>query len=88
MVGHISYIRSVQCELPPIHSPLQLMHTEEAELAAEDVQQAGVGDRVGVLSRTSADVVSDGGDAELVLRNARYTNRGFFVVPKVVDLDV
>ena len=82
MIGHISYIRHTHTTHPPIYSALQLMTAGE-----QGGEQVG-GERVGVVSRTSADVVSDGGDAELVLRNARYTNRGFYVVPKVVDLDV
>ena len=32
-----------------------------------------------------ADVVSDGGDASAILRNAAHRDRSFFVVPKVVD---
>ena len=88
MIDHISYIRHTHTDSPPIYSPLQLMPhlDEDGEEGAERAD--GGSERVGVLSRTSADVVSDGGDAELVLRNARYTNRGFYVVPKVVDLDV
>ena len=31
------------------------------------------------------DVVTDGGDAERVLRNAPRASQGFFVVPKVVE---
>lgn len=31
------------------------------------------------------DVVTDGGDAEKVLRNAPKADQGFFVVPKVVE---
>ena len=85
MIGHISYIRHTHSTHPPIHSPLQLMAAAEQDQQAE---YEGGDERVGVLSSTSADVVSDGGNAELMLRNARYTNRGFYVVPKVVDLDV
>ena len=92
MIGHISYIRHIPTSHPPIYSPLQLMDRQDEQRAegeaVELLQSEMGGDRVGVLARTSADVVSDGGDAELVLRNARYTNRGFYVVPKVVDLDV
>jgi aspartyl-tRNA(Asn)/glutamyl-tRNA(Gln) amidotransferase subunit C len=32
-----------------------------------------------------ADVVTDGGDAEAVLRNAPVTERNYFLVPKVVE---
>ena len=88
MIGHISYIRHVQTTHPPIHSPLQLMQVQSDTEAEEAGPVEVSGERVGVLLRTSADVVSDGGNAEAVLRNARYTNRGFYVVPKVVDLDV
>ena len=92
MIGHISYIRHIPTSHPPIYSPLQLMDRQDEQRAegeaVELLQSEMGGDRVGVLARTSADVVSDGGDAELMLRNARYTNRGFYVVPKVVDLDV
>jgi aspartyl-tRNA(Asn)/glutamyl-tRNA(Gln) amidotransferase subunit C len=32
-----------------------------------------------------ADVVSDGGDSARILANAPKSDRGFFVVPKVVE---
>ena len=88
MIGHISYIRHTQCDSAPIYSPLQLMTQLDTDGEQGAERADGGSERVGVLSRTSPDVVSDGGNAELVLRNARYTNRGFYVVPKVVDLDV
>ena len=58
------------------------------------IEQLGEVDTDGVEPMTSSvamkspmreDVVSDGGDAERVLRNAPRSAQGFFVVPKVVE---
>ena len=58
------------------------------------IEQLDEVDTDGVEPMTSAvatslpmreDVVTDGGDADKVLRNAPRSERGFFVVPKVVE---
>lgn len=58
------------------------------------IEQLGEVDTDGVEPMTSAvavklpwrdDVVTDGGDAAKVLANAPRSDRGFFVVPKVVE---
>ena len=58
------------------------------------IEQLAEVDTDGVQPMTSAvavplpirqDVVTDGGDAAAVLANAPKTERGFFVVPKVVE---
>lgn len=58
------------------------------------IEQLGEVDVTGVEPMTSCvavdlpmreDVVTDGGDAERVLKNAPKSDQGFFVVPKVVE---
>ena len=56
------------------------------QLSEVDVQ--GVPPMASVVNQTlkmRADVVSDGGRAEAVLKNAPLSEQGFFVVPKVVE---
>ncbi|MCX7310532.1 MAG: Asp-tRNA(Asn)/Glu-tRNA(Gln) amidotransferase subunit GatC [Hyphomicrobiales bacterium] len=38
-----------------------------------------------MVMKKRADVVTDGGDADAVLRNAPSTERNYFLVPKVVE---
>ena len=65
----------------PLTSPLEAMAAAE-----EKVGGLREGERRADECAQRADAVTDGGYAEAVLRGARFTNRGFFVVPKVVDL--
>lgn len=79
---------------------IRLDPEEQARLADElsnilsFVEQLEAVDVTGIEPMTSAvahelkmrdDVVTDGGDRDAVLANAPATERGFFVVPKVVE---
>ncbi|MDA0952413.1 MAG: Asp-tRNA(Asn)/Glu-tRNA(Gln) amidotransferase subunit GatC [Proteobacteria bacterium] len=54
----------------------------------DEVDVAGVAPMTSVVEmnlKAREDVVSDGGDAEAILKNAPSSAHGFFVVPKVVE---
>ena len=85
-VAKLAHIREPEAALAPL----------AAELSAIMgwIEQLGEVETDGVEPMTSAvaavlpmreDVVTDGGDAAMVLANAPASKSGFFVVPKVVD---
>lgn len=82
--------------LARIHIEEERLEALAAELSGilAWIEQLAEVDTDGVQPMTSAvavplpmrqDVVTDGGDAAAVLGNAPKTERGFFVVPKVVE---
>ena len=82
--------------LARIREPEDRLESLAAELSGilQWIEQLAEVDTEGVEPMTSAvavklpmreDVVTDGGDAERVLANAPKRDKGFFVVPKVVE---
>ena len=91
----VETVRKV-AKLAHIREPEQALAPLAAELSAIMgwIEQLAEVDTDGVEPMTSAvaaslpmreDVVTDGGDASVVLANAPSSKSGFFVVPKVVE---
>jgi aspartyl-tRNA(Asn)/glutamyl-tRNA(Gln) amidotransferase subunit C len=85
-VAHLARIRVEEDRLEPLAAELSgiLAWIEQlAEVDTDGVQP--MTSAVAVPLPVRRDVVTDGGDAAAVLANAPKTERGFFVVPKVVE---
>ena len=83
-------------EVKEYYTRIEQHATEEAETtSADSAATATAPNEVADLScaasaealRLRPDAVTDGGIEKQVLANAGYKHRGFFVVPKVVDLE-
>ena len=90
MIQWISLIQHIDTsQVTPLTSPLELMGgvrgggVRQGEGEAEG--GAGVGEGEGCRRREDVVRVEEG-EMEGVMSNARYKDRGFFVVPKVVDV--
>lgn len=100
-IGTITQLDMDQFE--PMYTPLEVQeyytHIEQhAATAASTVDSAAASPSAAEVSdlscassaealRLRPDAVTDGGIEKQVLANAAYKHRGFFVVPKVVDLE-
>ena len=85
-IALLARIRVPEADLAGLAGELNGIMTWIEQLNEVDV--TGVEPMAGVLSRElprRADVVTDGGDPEKVLKNAPERAHGFFVVPKVVE---
>lgn len=78
MIAWMSQLTAADtADVEPIYTPLQCIEQQQHRLNDNDVNSH---------HPYRADVVSDGDVQSGVLRNAANTDRGFVVVPKVVDL--
>jgi aspartyl-tRNA(Asn)/glutamyl-tRNA(Gln) amidotransferase subunit C len=85
-VAHLARIRVEEAELEPLAAELSGIITwieQLNEVDTEGVQPMASTEAVSLPMRE--DVVTDGGDPAVVLANAPKADRGFFVVPKVVE---
>ena len=85
-VAHLARIRVEEDKLQPLAAELSgiLAWIEQLnEVDTEGVQPMASTEAVKLPMRE--DVVTDGGDPAKVLANAPKADRGFFVVPKVVE---
>jgi aspartyl-tRNA(Asn)/glutamyl-tRNA(Gln) amidotransferase subunit C len=85
-VAHLARIRVEEDKLEPLAAELSgiLAWIEQLnEVDTEGVQPMASTEAVKLPMRE--DVVTDGGDPAKVLANAPKADRGFFVVPKVVE---
>jgi aspartyl-tRNA(Asn)/glutamyl-tRNA(Gln) amidotransferase subunit C len=85
-VARLARIRVADAELEPLAGELSgiLAWIEQLnEVDTDGVQPMASTEAVALPQRD--DVVTDGGDPAVILANAPKTDRGFFVVPKVVE---
>jgi len=85
-VAHLARIKVEDKDLPALASEFNAMLGFIDELNEVDVE--GVEPMVSVTPmrlRRRADVVTDGNQAEAILKNAPDSREGFFAVPKVVE---
>ena len=85
-VANLAHIREPEERLASLAAELSgiLQWIEQLnEVDTEGVQPMASTEAVSLPQRD--DVVTDGGDASVVLANAPRSERGFFVVPKVVE---
>jgi aspartyl-tRNA(Asn)/glutamyl-tRNA(Gln) amidotransferase subunit C len=85
-VAHLARIRVEEARLEPLAAELSgiLAWIEQLnEVDTEGVAPMASTEAVSLPMRE--DVVTDGGDAHPILANAPKADRGFFVVPKVVE---
>ncbi|HEX3920229.1 MAG TPA: Asp-tRNA(Asn)/Glu-tRNA(Gln) amidotransferase subunit GatC [Caulobacteraceae bacterium] len=85
-VAHLARIRVEETRLEPLAAELSGILTWIEQLNEVDTEGvAPMASTEAVCLPMREDVVTDGGDASVVLANAPRTERGFFVVPKVVE---
>ena len=85
-VAHLARIEVAEADLEPLAAELSAILGFMEELREVDVE--GVEPMTSVTPmalRWRADVVTDGGYPERVLKNAPDARAGFFTVPKVVE---
>lgn len=85
-VAHLARIRVEEDKLEPLAAELSgiLAWIEQLnEVDTEGVQPMASTEAVKLPMRD--DVVTDGGDPQVILANAPKADRSFFVVPKVVE---
>ena len=85
-VAKLAHIRMAEEQLEPVAQRLDgIMRWIEQlnEVDTDGVEPMSSSEAVSLPMRE--DVVSEGGDAAKVLANAPKADRGFFVVPKVVE---
>ena len=85
-VARLARIKIEEARLEPLAAELSGILTwieQLNEVDTEGVQPMASTEAVSLPMRE--DVVTDGGDAAKVLANAPRADRGFFVVPKVVE---
>jgi aspartyl-tRNA(Asn)/glutamyl-tRNA(Gln) amidotransferase subunit C len=85
-IAHLARIAVAEDEVEHLRGEINAILAFVEQLGEVDV--AGVEPMTSVTPmqmRRRADVVSDGGDPEAVLRNAPAREGDFFVVPKVVE---
>ena len=85
-VAHLARIRVEEDKLAPLAQELSGILTWIEQLNEVDTEGvAPMASTEAVKLPMREDAVSDGGAPERVLANAPKTDRGFFVVPKVVE---
>ncbi len=85
-VAHLARIRIEEDRVGPLAAELTgiLAWIEQlAEVDTDGVQP--MASAVAIALPMRSDVVTEGGDAQSILANAPKSERGFFVVPKVVE---
>ena len=85
-IAHLARIAVSEAEVPHLQSEINAILAFVAELDAVDVE--GVEPMTSVIPMKlpmREDVVTDGEISAKVLANAPLTERGFFLVPKVVE---
>ena len=85
-IAHLARIAVKDDEIEHLQGELNAMLAFVEQLSEVDV--AGVEPMTSVtpmVMKKRADVVTDGGDVEAVLKNAPATERNYFLVPKVVE---
>ena len=85
-VARLAHIREPEDRLAPLAAELSAIMGWVEQLAEVDTD--GVEPMTSAVAATLPmrdDVVTDGGDASVVLANAPSAKNGFFVVPKVVE---
>ncbi len=85
-IAHLARIAVAEDEVAPLQGELNAILAFVEQLSEVDV--AGVEPMTSVTPMTMkqrADVVTDGGIAEQIVKNAPATSDNFFLVPKVVE---
>jgi aspartyl-tRNA(Asn)/glutamyl-tRNA(Gln) amidotransferase subunit C len=85
-IARLARIKIDQADVPQMQDELNAILAFVEQLNEVDVE--GVEPMTSVTPmalKTRSDVVTDGGNAALVLSNAPASEDGFFVVPKVVE---
>jgi aspartyl-tRNA(Asn)/glutamyl-tRNA(Gln) amidotransferase subunit C len=85
-IAHLARIAVTEAEVPDLQDELNAMLAFVEQLREVDVE--GVEPMTSVMPmemKKRADVVSDGGIADDIVRNAPVTEGNFFLVPKVVE---
>ena len=85
-IAHLSRIAVADDEVEHLRGEINAILAFVEQLSEVDV--AGVEPMTSVtpmLMKQRADVVTDGGDADAVLRNAPAPENNYFLVPKVVE---
>jgi aspartyl-tRNA(Asn)/glutamyl-tRNA(Gln) amidotransferase subunit C len=85
-IAHLARIAVADDEVEHLQGELNAILAFVEQLSEVDV--AGVEPMTSVIPMTMkkrADLVTDGGDADAILRNAPATEDHYFLVPKVVD---
>lgn len=89
-IANLSYLRvESEAEMAQLHADVQGVVRWLGQISQVDTEgvQPMLGTLDGTPTRLRPDQVLDGGLQEQVLSNARHKDMGFFVVPKVVDLE-
>jgi aspartyl-tRNA(Asn)/glutamyl-tRNA(Gln) amidotransferase subunit C len=85
-VARLAHIRLDEARLEPLAHELSGILTWIEQLNEVDVEGvAPMASAVDLKLPMREDVVTEGGDAALILANAPASRGGFFVVPKVVE---
>jgi aspartyl-tRNA(Asn)/glutamyl-tRNA(Gln) amidotransferase subunit C len=85
-IARLARLRLDEAQLAPMADELNRILSFVEQL--NEVETAGVPPMTAAVAmklKMREDIVSEGGDAEAVLRNAPAREGGFFVVPKVVE---
>lgn len=85
-IAHLARIRLPEERVAAMQTELNAILDFVAQL--DEVETAGVEPMTSVVATTMrmrADIVTDGGIADLVVANAPAADDGFFMVPKVVE---
>jgi aspartyl-tRNA(Asn)/glutamyl-tRNA(Gln) amidotransferase subunit C len=85
-IAHLARIAVADDEIEPLRGELNAILAFVEQLSEVDV--SGVEPMTSVTPmamKKRADVVTDGGDTDAILKNAPATERNFFLVPKVVE---
>jgi aspartyl-tRNA(Asn)/glutamyl-tRNA(Gln) amidotransferase subunit C len=85
-VAHLARIRVDEARVEALAAELSGILTWIEQLNEVDTEGvAPMASTEAVALPMREDVVTDGGDASVILANAPRSDRGFFVVPKVVE---
>ena len=82
-IAHLARIAVAEDEVEHLRGELNAMLAFVEQLSEVDV--AGVASVTPMAMKKREDVVTDGGIAEDIVRNAPATEDNFFLVPKVVE---
>jgi aspartyl-tRNA(Asn)/glutamyl-tRNA(Gln) amidotransferase subunit C len=85
-IAHLARVAIADDEVEHLRGEINAILAFVEQLSEVDV--AGVEPMTSVtkmMMKKRPDVVTDGGDADAVLRNAPATERNYFLVPKVVE---
>jgi aspartyl-tRNA(Asn)/glutamyl-tRNA(Gln) amidotransferase subunit C len=85
-IAHLARIAVADDEIEPLRGEINAILAFVEQLSEVDV--SGIEPMTSVTPMTMkkrADVVTDGGDSDAVLKNAPAAERNYFLVPKVVE---